>query len=149
MRTHNMTQAQELGSFARLIQARISLASKPCAPGKRSTFPWITGTVLLRKGLILFWIYFFNKILAAIKFWIIIKISCYKFSNYIACLVKHKENQGSTCRGSHQANWPQKLVRASLLRLYSGQLAQHFVNLMEKFLRKYKENNKIILNLAQ
>ena len=36
-----------------------------------------------------------------------------------------------------------------LLRLYGAQLAQRFVNLAQKFLRKYKENSKIILDLAQ
>ena len=36
-----------------------------------------------------------------------------------------------------------------LLRVYGEQLAQLFVNLTQKFLRKYKENNKIILDLAR
>ena len=36
-----------------------------------------------------------------------------------------------------------------LLRLYGAQLAQHFVNLAQKFLRNYKENDKIIMDLAQ
>ena len=36
MQTHNLTQAQDLGSYAQLIECRISLVSKPHAPGKRS-----------------------------------------------------------------------------------------------------------------
>ena len=36
-----------------------------------------------------------------------------------------------------------------LLRLYGAQLAQHLVNSVQKFLRKYKENNTTILDLAQ
>ena len=36
-----------------------------------------------------------------------------------------------------------------MLRLYDAQLAQHFVNLAQKFSKKYKEENKMILDLAQ
>ena len=36
-----------------------------------------------------------------------------------------------------------------LLGLYGAQLAQHIANLAHKFLKKYKESNKIILDLAK
>ena len=42
-----------------------------------------------------------------------------------------------------------KSTTPPLLRLYGLQLAQHFVNLAQRFLGKYKENSKIILDLAQ
>ena len=37
MCTHNLTQAQDPGSYTQLIQSQISLASKPHTPGKRGT----------------------------------------------------------------------------------------------------------------
>ena len=40
---HDLTQAQDPGSYAQLIQLRISLASKPRAPGKRDTFIYLRG----------------------------------------------------------------------------------------------------------
>ena len=43
----------------------------------------------------------------------------------------------------------QGMHQCFLLRIYGVQLAQHFVNMAQKFLRKYKENNMISLELAQ
>ena len=54
MLTHNLTQAHDMGSYTRLIQSQISLASNPCRPGKCSTLVWTADTVLLHKA----WFYF-------------------------------------------------------------------------------------------
>ena len=52
--THNLKQAQDPGSYVRLILSRISLASKPRTPGKRGTLAWIADTILLCKVLFCF-----------------------------------------------------------------------------------------------
>ena len=54
MRTHNLTQAQNPGSCARLIQWRKLLASKPRVQRKHGTFAWVAGAVLLRETLFCF-----------------------------------------------------------------------------------------------
>ena len=50
MRTNKLAQAQVQGSYATLIQLRISLASRQCAPDKCGTFAWVAGAVLLREA---------------------------------------------------------------------------------------------------
>ena len=70
------------------------------------------------------------------------KLSC----NCVLNLMKSCHVQPTTY------NLGQKLLGCHsvfLLRLYGAQLAQHLVNLAQKFLRKYKVNNKTILDLAQ
>ena len=61
MGTQNLTQSQDSGSYARSIQLRISLASKPHMPGKHGILVRITGAILLRKALFCFVFTFFNN----------------------------------------------------------------------------------------
>ena len=51
---------QDPGSYARSIQLRISLATKPHMPGKHGILVRITGAVLLRKALFCFLFTFFQ-----------------------------------------------------------------------------------------
>ena len=67
MRTRHLTQAQDLGRYARLIQSQISLAIKPCRPGKSGTLARIAGAVLLHKALLCFEIYLFLLIVLKLK----------------------------------------------------------------------------------
>ena len=54
MHTQNLTQAEDLGSYARSIQSRILLANIPRVSGKRGTLAWIADVVQLRKALFCF-----------------------------------------------------------------------------------------------
>ena len=51
MRTQNLTQAQELGSYAQSIQSELSLANKPRMSRKCGTLVWIVDAVMLHKAL--------------------------------------------------------------------------------------------------
>ena len=59
VRAHNLTQAQDSGNYVQSIQSRIALASKLRMPGKRGTFAWIAGAVLLCKAFLLFYFVLF------------------------------------------------------------------------------------------
>ena len=63
MHTHNLTQTQDLGSYAQSIQSRISLASKPRTPGQRGTLAWIAGAVLNTQHFVLFCVIFFFQMI--------------------------------------------------------------------------------------